>query len=329
VQVSNQDDGARSPEPLRVGQSFLFVLLPSYSFGALAAAVEPLRVANLLTGTEMFSWQTASTGANRVCASNGIATVTDGVLQSVTGSFDAVVLCGGSDPLPPDSKEVCRHLWRWYREGVKIGALWSGTMLLAKAGLLRHRRATIHWAYAAAFREAFPDIAISDHLFEIDDPIFTTGAAAHDLVLCLVEAKCGRLVASQAANHLAHRSLRSGGELQTIPVSRLLRTGSSRLDKLLHIMDANIEETVGYRELSAQAGLSARQVQRLFKRHLGVTPSRYFRKLRLQRARHLLHQTSMSITEVALATGFPSSSHFSRSYRSEFNRIPSQEFRSL
>lgn len=311
-----------------MGQRFLFVLLPNYAFGALAAAVEPLRVANLLTGADVFSWQTASIGAGPVCASNGIATVADGTLQSATGGFDAVVLCGGADPLPPDSAEVCRCLWRWYREGVKIGALWSGTMLLAKAGLLRNRRATIHWAHAAAFREAFPEIAVSDHLFEIDDPIFTTGAAAHDLMLCLVEAKCGRLVASQTANHLSHRSLRSGAELQTLPVSNLLRSRDRRLDALLRILDANIEEPVGYRELIAQAGLSARQVQRLFKRHLGVTPSRYFRTIRLQRARHLLHQTSMTITEVALATGFPSSSHFSKTYRSEFNRMPSQELRS-
>ena len=311
---------------LGIGRDFLFLLLPGYAFGALAAAIEPLRVANMQAGAGVFSWRTASTGAGPVRASNGIVTIADGTIRSVIGGFDTVVLCGGANPLPPDSKEISRWLWRWYRAGVKIGALWSGTMLLAQAGLLRHRRATIHWAHAAAFREAFPEIAVSDRLFEIDDPIFTAGAAVHDLMLCLIEAKCGRLVASQTANHLSHLGLRNGNELQTTPVSKLLRSRHARLDDLLRVMDASIEEPIGLRDLAKQAGLSPRQAQRLFTRHLGITPTRYFRKIRLQRARDLLHQTSMTITEVALATGFPSPSHFSRNYRTEFKRMPSQEF---
>ena len=90
-------------------------------------------------------------------------------------------------------------------------------------------------------------------------------------------------------------------------------------------MEANIKESISQEDLAFYVGLSRRQLQRLFQRYLMCTPTRYYQQLRLQRARELLHQTSMSLIEISQLTGFASTSHFSKSYRSFFDCSPSTE----
>ena len=92
-------------------------------------------------------------------------------------------------------------------------------------------------------------------------------------------------------------------------------------------MADNLDEPFSAVQLAKSAGLSVRQVERLFLRHLNMTPGRYYMRLRLERARELLRQTNMPILDVAIATGFTSHSYFAQSYRSLFGRPPSEERR--
>ncbi len=81
-------------------------------------------------------------------------------------------------------------------------------------------------------------------------------------------------------------------------------------------------------DLADGVALSTRQLERLFRKYLGQAPTRYYLGLRLERARHLLLQTSMPILSIGLACGFVSASHFSKCYSEHFSRTPSQERRS-
>jgi transcriptional regulator GlxA family with amidase domain len=90
-------------------------------------------------------------------------------------------------------------------------------------------------------------------------------------------------------------------------------------------MDANIREPISQEELESYVGLSRRQLQRLYQRYLSCTPSSYYLKIRLQRARQLLRQTSSSIVEISASTGFISSSHFSKAYKELYGHSPSAE----
>jgi transcriptional regulator GlxA family with amidase domain len=94
---------------------------------------------------------------------------------------------------------------------------------------------------------------------------------------------------------------------------------------VIAIMEEHLEEPLPRAELAERVGLSARQLERLFRKYMGRTPTRYYLELRLYRARTLLHQTSMSILDVALACGFVSASHFSKCYREFFACTPRQE----
>lgn len=92
-------------------------------------------------------------------------------------------------------------------------------------------------------------------------------------------------------------------------------------------MEANIEEPLFLDELTRRIGMSRRQLERLFRAHLQCVPSRYYMKLRVETARRLLLQTSMPALEIALACGFVSAPHFSKSYRTVFGVPPSEDRR--
>jgi transcriptional regulator GlxA family with amidase domain len=90
-------------------------------------------------------------------------------------------------------------------------------------------------------------------------------------------------------------------------------------------MEANLEEPLSQEMLAVYVGVSRRQLERLFKRHVGRTPAHYYLELRLDRARHLLYQTEMPIMDVACACGFVSASHFSTCYRQMYGKTPREE----
>ena len=71
-----------------------------------------------------------------------------------------VFVCAGGNPATFDDRATFAWLRRLARQGVTIGGISGGPYVLAKAGLLDGRRATLHWEHAAAFHEAFPDVDV-------------------------------------------------------------------------------------------------------------------------------------------------------------------------
>ena len=107
--------------------------------------------------------------------------------------------------------------------------------------------------------------------------------------------------------------------------SNFLGIKSPKLLEAIVRMEDNLEAPLPLTEIASGIALSPRQLERLFRRHLGSTPKRYYRDLRLQRSRLLLRQTALSIVDVLLACGFTSHSHFTRCYRERFGRTPKVE----
>ncbi|TIS61207.1 MAG: GlxA family transcriptional regulator, partial [Mesorhizobium sp.] len=208
----------------------------------------------------------------------------------------------------------------WGRRGNALGALSVGSYLLAEAGQLDGYRCTIHWENRAGFMERFPDINCTGNVFEIDRKRYTCagGTTSIDLMLEIVRGDFGSNLANGVANQFQHE--RVGPE-------RDLTGKSEKLRRIVELMADHLDEPLSAVQLAKSAGLSVRQVERLFLRHLNVTPGRYYMRLRLERARELLRQTNMPILDVAIATGFTSHSYFAQSYRLQFGRPPSEERR--
>jgi AraC family transcriptional regulator, glycine betaine-responsive activator len=305
---------------------FAFLTLPRYSMIALSNAVEPLRMANNITGEAVYEWSIVSLDGTPTPASNGLELAPTLALEPL-GAVDILFVCGGVDVQAAVSPKILAALKRCAERRVALGALCTGGYALAKAGLLDKYRATIHWENLSALREEFPRIRLSDQLFSIDRDRFTCsgGVAPLDLMLHLVETKLGAGVSQLISEQFIVDRIRNDRDRQYVPLRAQIGVSHESLIKVAQLMEANIERPLSLDEIAAATALSRRQIERLFKRHLNCVPKRYYLQMRLRRARELLLQTSMPIIDITTACGFQSPPHFSRCYRAQFGCPPSTE----
>jgi transcriptional regulator GlxA family with amidase domain len=304
-------------------QTVGFLLVPGFALMSYAAAIEPLRAANLLSGKELYRWWHAAPGGKPVMASNGVAIIPD--YGTADRDADMVFVCAGGNPAIFDDKAVFAWLRRLARKGVTVGGISGGPYVLAKAGLLDERRATLHWEHMPAFREAFPDVTVVPSLFEIDGNRITCsgGISALDMMVALIERDHGRQLAASVGDWFLHTHIREGFGPQRMDLRYRLGVADEKLLSVLGAMERSIEMPLPRAQLAREAGISLRQLERLFQRHVGHGIHSHYRWLRLERARQLLRETTLPVLDVALATGFASSSQFARAYRRAFRDPPS------
>jgi transcriptional regulator GlxA family with amidase domain len=307
-------------------QTFGFLLIPRFSLIAFSSGLEPLRAANRASGRTLYDWKVISADGQPVLSSSGVGVLCDSGLEDA-GRLQTLLVVSGLGDANLDDKTLFAWLRRLARQGVRLGAISTGTYLLARAGLLDGYRCTIHWESLAAFSEEFPNLDITDELFEIDRNRLTCsgGEAALDMILSLIALEHGRDLATQVSENFIHERIRDTNDHQRMALRTRLGVSHPKLLGVIDLMEEYVEEPLSRAELAHRAGLSTRQLERLFRKYLGRTPTRYYLEMRLNRARMLLHQTSMSVLDVALACGFVSASHFSKCYREFFDRTPREE----
>ena len=293
---------------------------------ALSSAVEPLRMANIVTGELIYEWSITSIDGAPASASNGLQMSPTVPINSI-GNVDILFVCGGVDVRSAVAPSVLSALRRLVDRRVALGALCTGGYALAKAGLLDKYKASIHWENLSALREEFPRILMNDQLFTIDRDRFTCsgGTAPLDLMLNLIRARLGAQVAQLISEQFILDRVRNDRDRQYVPLRAQIGASHETLIKVAQLMETNIEKPLSLDEIAAATALSRRQIERLFKRHLDCVPNRYYLQMRLRRARELLLQTSMPIIDITTACGFQSPPHFSRCYRAQFGCAPSSE----
>ena len=152
------------------------------------------------------------------------------------------------------------------------------------------------------------------------------GLAATDMALEIIRLQHGIELANAAARYIFHERLRAGQEGQ-LPEHQepVGYSAPNVLREAIIAMERNLEQPRTIGEICNGLNISERQLSRLFTRHTGVTPIRYYLDVRLDRARGLVTQTQMSILDVAIACGFTGAAQFSRAYRNRFSISPSQD----
>ncbi len=312
-------------------ECYLFVLVPNFSMIAFATALEPLRLANRTVGRPIYSWKIVSKDGAPVAASNGVAVAADGGIHDFqperASPMPAVVLCSGLQGERYQDRDLLAWLRRFDRRGAEIGALCTGAHILARAGLLSDHRCTIHWENLPGFVEDFPDIPVTADLYEIDRKRFTCsgGTASLDLMLHKIALSHGNDLAAKVSDLCLAERMRGPDDRQRMPLRVRLGVHHPKLISAVELIEANIEEPMSQERLAHRIGLSRRQLERLFRRHLSRTPAQYYLETRLERARNLLYQTDLPVMSVACACGFVSASHFSTCYRQMFGKTPRAE----
>lgn len=320
---------SREVEPSLRIRNVGFVLVPGFSMYALASALEPLRMANQLSEGPLYATQVLGIDGERVTASCGLGFATADIAH--VEHLDLVIVCAGVNVRAHCEPHLLAYLRRLAGRGVALGAVCTGSYVLAKAGVLDGYRCTLHWENISSLQEAllFPDVEFTNELFVMDRDRFTCsgGIAPLDMMLNLVGRQHGADLAESIAEEFVHERIRNRGDPQRTPLKLKLGYSAPKVSEVVSLMESNLAEPLSPAELAAHAGVSRRQIERLFKRHLGCAPSRYYLTLRLEHARHLLLETSLPIADVAAASGFVSAPHFTRCYRDTYGHSPTHERR--
>lgn len=303
-----------------------FLLTDNFSLISLAAVLEPLRRANQFSGRSLYRWQTLTAQGQPVRASNGMLVSPDGAANG-EAVLDALIVCGADGIQPRCDSQQIRLLQEQALRGVHLGALGSGSWLLANAGLLQGYQCSASWEVQADLREAFPAVTLSAQPFVLDRDRYTAagGAAGLEMMLQLIGRSHGPALVEAISDTLMLEQVRSEPVSPHLSLRQALGSTHPKLQEAIALMEANLEEPIELDKLASYIELSRRQLERLFAQYLACSPSRYYLKLRLMQARQLLKQTALPILDVATGCGFVSPQHFSKCYREHFGVPPSNE----
>ncbi|MGB8712971.1 MAG: GlxA family transcriptional regulator [Onishia taeanensis] len=310
------------PSPERLG----FLLLPRFAMVAFFSAIEPLRIANRISGRALFHWEVVSRDGRPVTASNGMALDADHGLEDAPLT-PSLAVC--SSFAPDDA--IDETLIAWLRErasqGCVLGGMDTGCVVLAAAGLLDDQTVTLHWESLPEFRARFPRVDAVESLYEVTAEGFSCagGSSAIDMSLDLIRRRHGDDLAERVCDQLLHDQGRRPASRQRDPVWRdPLMPEDPLLTRAIALMEANLDTPLGIGELAAELDLSWRRLERLFVRQLGTSPQRIYMARRLDHAHRLLRETRHSVMEIALACGFGSASSFTRAFRRHHGLTPSE-----
>ena len=310
-------------------QNIQFLLLPGFSAMGFISALEPLRVANRFKGPS-YRWQVLSLDGGAVQASNGMSVNADAALAAGEPA-GILLIVAGFDPLACPGQALQQVLRRLDHEGVILGGIDTGAVVLAEAGLLDGHRATVHWEALEAFKENYPGLQVTQELFEIDRRRITCagGTASIDLMLDLIAQAHGGELAVQVSEQFVLGRIRPRQDHQRMQIASRYGISNRKLVQVIGEMEKHTEPPLSTLELAARAKVTRRQLERLFRLYLNDTPSGFYLGLRLDKARQLLCQTQMSITQVSVACGFELPSYFTRCYKRRFGHCPRAERQAL
>ncbi|MEW2295752.1 DJ-1/PfpI family protein [Streptomyces sp. NPDC006743] len=208
----------------------------------------------------------------------------------------------------------------------RVASVCVGAHLLAAAGLLDGKRATTHWSTARQLADEHPAVRVDA------DPIFIregdtwTGAgisACLDLSLALVADDFGETVALRVARQLVMYLKRPSGQSQfSVPLEPVSRT--RRVEDLRHHILRHLGEQLTVADLAEHARLGERQLTRVFKAELGMTPSAYVEAARVEAARGQLESTDATLERIVSVCGFGTTDTLVRAFRRRLGTTPTE-----
>ena len=303
--------------PSRVPTQISILLFDRFSNHCLANVLEPLRAANDLSSQQVFEWNIVVLGGQRVRSSSGLRLEADAQLADMRGDILMVMPSYGF--LTHANVTSSRALRAAARRFDILAGLDTGSWLLAEAGLLDDYRATIHWDELDRFSERFSDIDVQKEAVIYDRDRITCGGAstAFALAMQMIEKQHG------AALRLRVEHLFSGAYAQ-----RPVRRGGIAA-RAVDLMRAHIEEPLQIAQLAQQLGRSQKHLEQQMLARLGAAPQVIYRRIRLERARQLSLDTTISVAEISVRCGYQDASAMTRAFRSEYGTTPQALRRAL
>ena len=321
VKLQKEDVIGSDGPTFRVG----VVPVPGFALMSYACTVEPLRAANLLSQKHLYD--VVHFGRDGVCQSSGDAVVDKTSPIADVPPLDLLLVVAGGDPFAFDDAQTLDWLRQMARHVPQLGGVSGGSAILAQAGLMEGRRMTIHWEHAETLSERHPDLMIDRRLYVIDRDRITCGGgtAPLDMMHALIADHHGGVFARLVSDWFLHTDIRAAAAPQRALPSARMGAASKHVIEAVTAMENHVADPLTLSHLALTTGVSARQLNRLFRDTFGQSAMAYYRKLRLDVGRRLVTGSAMNFADIAEATGFATAAHFSNQYAQVFNLRPKQD----
>lgn len=306
---------------------FRIGFLPMDGFGLMSfsSAIEPLRAANTLLGDQFYQMDFFAIDDVSSVSSSGVSVDATAKLEEAM-DLDMFFIVGGGEFSKLENKPVFELVRKLAKHGVVLGGVSGGPATLALAGVMHNRRLTAHWEYAAVLQELMPKLIIEHSLYVIDRDRYTCagGVAPVDMMNAILTKHHGVGFAQSVSDWFIHTEIRPSAGPQRSSLAKRYPSATKPVILAIEAMQNHIADPLDLSQLGRLSEISPRQLNRLFSERLGQNTMHFYRDLRLQIAEKLLRQSSMKIIEVAQATGFVSSAHFSACFQKLYAKSPSQ-----
>jgi transcriptional regulator GlxA family with amidase domain len=304
----------------------VFVIFEGFAALDLVGPHEVFQSASGLTGG--YRCEIVAQAAGAVTSGSGLPVHPGaGVATADPAGVDTLVVAGGG------GVDAARHdpaLVGWIAAAGartrRVTSVCSGVFLLAAAGLVTGRRVTTHWARESQLRREHPDLQVDcDPIFIRDGHVWTSAGvtAGMDLALALVEDDLGRDVAHEVAQELVMFLRRPGSQSQfSVP----LWSGQPRTDPIRAVVaaiQADPGAGHGLADLASRAGLSQRHFQRRFTAEVGVPPTAYVERVRVEAAQRALTVGDDPVEAIARRYGFGTAETLRRAFHRHTRVAPS------
>ncbi|WP_321840781.1 GlxA family transcriptional regulator [Paraburkholderia bannensis] len=280
-------------------------------------------IANVVAREQIYSVTNYSLAGGETKASLGVSVNTQPA--DSTAVADTWMVSGIVNPIGrTTAPEELRFVNEASAQSRRTAGLCTGAFVLGEAGLLDGRRATTHWAFAAALQERWPEADVeADRIFIVDGPIWTSAGltAAMDLALGMVEKDQGPEFANSVARALVMHHRRSGGQSQHSEMLSLAPK-SDKIQLALEYARVNLSKPLRVDDLAKAAHLSTRQFGRIFLSETGESPAKAIERLRLEAARNMIERGRHSLETIARETGFRDRRHLREVFVRGFGVAP-------
>ena len=306
-----------------------FILMPDFTMLALASFIDTLRLAadeGDRSRQINCAWTVMSSDGAAVRASSGVTVLPDSALAD-PGRFDYLVVVGGVMHRGPALSDALKtYLASAADRDIPLVGICTGGFVLARAGLMQGHKCCVSWFHRAALELEFPDLqVVADQLFVSDRGRITCagGTSVIHLASHLVERHLGQGRSSKGLRVMLEDRLREASSPQPLPdLPGLEQAKDARVRRAMLMMERTLMSRLSVSDLAQDVGSSARQLNRLFKASVGMSPATFKEALRMSRARELVTQTDATLTTLAFRLGFADVSHFSRCFKKHFGHPP-------
>jgi AraC family carnitine catabolism transcriptional activator len=297
-------------------QEIAVLLFPNFSNHCLANAVEPLRAANTLAHRPLYRWQYIGITGETLVSSSGLPVTPEDTIARHAGA-DYLFVLPSYDTEAHATPATLRALRSAHKRFDTMVGLDMGSWLLAAAGLLDGRRATLPWDELDRFAERFPEVDVSPERIVDDGDILSCGggATAFELILKQIGRHHGAILRLEVAALFMHGERPASATLSPLSDDHLV-------DSAVALMRRHVEAPLPLAAIARRLKVTPRSLERRFRRVLGITPGATYRSLRLGSAKRLVEQTTLSLGEIATRCGYEDASAFTRAFRIAFGTSP-------